>query len=343
MFTLRCKITIGGFSFTSVNDVKIKRSIHSFIDTATILLPASARLKLKDNVKMPTTSMPTAKAFKEGDLVEIWLGYNDEYPNEPEFKGFVKRVNATSPCEIECEGYSWQLRRKNVLWSSGKEKTTLRKMLEMLIDGTDIKLSDEIPDIQLEQVCEGNISGTDALDWIKKNLYLTVYFSGHILYAGLAYIPQPDKTAVEYTIGWNLVKDNQLKFRNATDAKIMVKAVYFNKRNKATEKTAGDSTGAIRTIFVQNIESEQELLQVAERKAQELRYDGYEGKVTGFLVPFALPGYRATLKDSKYTERDGTYLIESTEVKFGTSGARRISEIGVKISKNDEQNTGTTN
>lgn len=336
MFTLRCKITIGGFMFTSINDVKIKRSIHSFIDTATILLPASARLNFKENVKLSTKSVSTAKVFNEGDPVEIWLGYNNEYPEAPEFKGFIKRVNAASPCEIECEGYSWQLRRKNVLWSSGKEKTTLKKMLEMLIDGTDIKLSNEIPDIQLEQVCEGNISGTDALDWIKKNLYLTVYFSGHILYAGLAYIPQPDKTAVEYTIGWNLVKDDQLKFRKEKDVKIQVKAVYFDKRNKAEVKTAGDSSGAIRTIFVQNIESEKELLQVAERKAQELRYDGYEGKVTGFLVPFALPGYRATLKDAKYKERDGTYLIESTEVKFGTGGARRISEIGVKISKNDE-------
>ena len=137
MFTLRCKITIGKYSFTTVNDVKIKRSIHSFIDTAYILLPASARLK--NSVDLTTNSMSTAMIFSEGNPVEIRLGY-DEADMKLEFKGFVKRVNATSPCEIECEGYSWQLKRKNVLWSTGKEKNTLKKMLETLVQGTDITL-----------------------------------------------------------------------------------------------------------------------------------------------------------------------------------------------------------
>lgn len=315
----------------AVTDVKIKRSIYSFVDTATITLPTSARLKT--NTKDVPQSVSTAGSFQEGDKVEIWLGYDSDDNLHSEFSGFVKSVNAATPCVIECEGYSWQLRRKNVHWSTEDDKTKLKDLLTKLVEGTDITLSGSIPDIPVHQVCEGDISGTEALDWIKKNLYLTVYFSENELYAGLAYIEQPDKAHTKYRIGWNLIKDDQLKFKKAQDVKVQVKAVSFNNRNEAIVGQAGDSSGAIRTIHVRNITSEAELKKVAEAEAGKLRYDGYEGKITGFLEPFALPGYRVILQDPNYSEREGTYLIESTEVKFGTSGGRRICEIGKKISK----------
>ena len=341
MFTLKCKIIIGKYKMMAVTDVKIKRSIYSFVDTATITLPASARLQAKTE-DLPQ-SVVTSRTFREGDKVEIWLGYDNDDKLQREFSGFVKRVNAATPCEIECEGYSWQLRRKNVLWSTDNNKTKLKDLLAMLVEGTDITLSKSIPDMPVQQICEGNISGTEALDWIKKNLYLTVYFTESELYAGLAYIEQPDKNQTKYKIGWNLVKDDQLKFRRAEDVKVQVRAVSFTNRNEAIVGQAGDSSGAIRTIHVRNITSQAELKKVAEAEAEKLRYDGYEGKVTGFLEPFALPGYRVILQDPNYSEREGTYLLESTEVKFGTGGGRRICEIGKKISKQNEQTTVTTN
>jgi hypothetical protein len=341
MFTLKCKIIIGKYKMMAVTDVKIKRSIYSFLDTATITLPTSARLKTATQ-DVPQ-SVSTARSFQEGDKVEIWLGYDSEDKLQREFSGFVKRVNAATPCEIECEGYSWQLRRKKVLWSTENDNTKLKDLLARLVEGTDITLSKSIPDMPVQQICEGDISGTDALDWIKKNLYLTVYFSENELYAGLAYIEQPDKTHTKYRIGWNLVKDDQLKFRKAEDVKIQVRAVSFTNRNQAIVGQAGDSDGPIRTIHVRNISSQTELKKVAEAEAGKMRYDGYEGKVTGFLEPFALPGYRVILQDPNYKEREGTYLIESTEVKFGAGGGRRICEIGRKISKQNEQTAVTTN
>ncbi len=330
MFSLTCKIIIGNYKLFSVTDVKIKRSIYSFVDTATITLPASARLQT--DAANPPASVLTAATFQEGDQVEIWLGYDNNLQRE--FKGFIKRVNAATPCEIECEGYSWQLRRKNILWATEKNKTTkLKDLLATLIKGTDIKLSKSIPDMDVQQFSEGNLSGTEALDWIKKNLYLTVYFAEDELYAGLAFIEQPDSAHVKYEIGGNLVKDDQLKFRRAEDVKIQIKAVSFDNHNKPIEGKAGDSSGAIRTIYVQHINTEEKLNKIAESKLGDFRYNGYEGKITGFLEPFALPGYRVILRDDNYKDREGTYLIESTEVKFGTGGGRRTCDIGVKISK----------
>jgi hypothetical protein len=328
MFTLKCKILIGNYKLSAVTDVKIKRSIYSFVDTATITLPASARLQTKAT-DVPA-SVSTAAAFKEGDMVEIWLGYDNNLQRE--FKGFVKRVNAATPCEIECEGYSWQLRRKNILWSTEKGKTPkLKDLLGLLVKETDITLSKNIPDMDVQQISAGNLSGTEVLDWIKENLFLTVYFTESELYAGLAFIEQPNSTHVKYKIGANVVKDDQLKFRKAEDAKIRVNAISFDKKNVAVKGVGGDPNGAIRTIFLPHFQTQEQVDQTAKAKAAELRYTGVEGKVTCFLEPFALPGYKVILEDRNYGEREGTYLLESTEVRFGPGGGRRSCEIGVRI------------
>lgn len=67
---------------------------------------------------------------------------------------------------------------------------------------------------------------------------------------------------------------------------------------------------------------------------QELKrhsFDGYRGKIETFLFPYALPGMVAALDDPIYQERSGNYYIESTETTFGTGGARRSVEIGIKV------------
>ncbi|MCW3467641.1 hypothetical protein [Chitinophaga nivalis] len=361
MFKLTCQIIIGSYSFTQVNEVKIKRSIHSFVDTASIKIPATARLHTSGDLKTVSVNNAAASFMNEGDPVEIWLGYNQEL--QLEFSGFVKRVNAATPCEIECEGYSWPLRRKIILQNfKGK---TLQAMLEHATADTGIRLSENIPNIKLNQCLFENQNGTEVLDWIKKNLFLTVYFSGNVLYAGLAYVELPqiaqapkegrkpidgklpaltferEKQPVRYDMGWNVIKDDQLKFRKAADVKLQIRAVTFDKNNTPVTASFGDSKDPIRTIFVPYVSAATTLRELAAGKLNELKYDGYEGKITTFLQPFSQPGTEAKITDRQYKEREGTYLLESTEVTFGTGGARRICEVGVKISKKDEQTTGT--
>jgi len=39
----------------------------------------------------------------------------------------------------------------------------------------------------------------------------------------------------------------------------------------------------------------------------------------------------AEIEDEVYHQRDGRYYIESVETTYGTNGARRTMEIGIKI------------
>lgn len=397
MLRLTCEIRIGQHRFNEVNEVKVKRSIYSFVDTANIRIPTSAILFKAGELNTLSILRPgendmdsetkgaarrvqekTASFFNVGDHVEIWLGYNGEL--NLEFEGFVSKINYTTPCEIECEGYSWQLRNKvitkefpdleTVQTQRAKDpdnkkpaQTSVREILNYIKQGTDIELSDNIPDVPLAKMNFDGDTGPEALEKLKNAAYLTIYFNGPELYAGLAHmevgkaaVRKDDRTwtgkrfelltykdvndAAEFHIGWNLVSTDQLRFRKAVDAPLRVKVVHFTSRNEAKSEIAGVK-GDIRTFLVPNVGTPEELKKAALAKLAKLSYDGYEGKVTAFLEPFVLPGFKVSVTDENYVDRDGLYLVDSTEVTFGTGGARRICGIGVKINKKDEQATGT--
>ncbi|MGH2643545.1 MAG: hypothetical protein ACRDE2_06335, partial [Chitinophagaceae bacterium] len=324
-------ITIGTVNINSVNDVRINRSINSYIDTAKIKIPASAYLNYSSplpptmSIQKPDGRYSTAYLFNRGDMVNIQLGYNDEL--QQEFTGFINRINFTTPLEIECEGYSWLLRQITV--NKSWKKTTLKEILQFLITGTPITLSPDIPDISLNNIFFRNTTADNVLGWIKDKLLMTVFFNGSQLYAGLEYTQYAG--IGNYKLGWNVIKDDNLKYHLASDQKIKIKAISIQNNNSRIEAEVGDSTGVTHQVYFYNIRSQAQLIAEATKRLQHFKYDGYEGKITAFLQPYIGNGYEVNLVDPQYAERSGTYLIEGIEVNFGTSGARRTCEIGIKI------------
>lgn len=327
MFVLKANVNIENYKMDSIHSIHAKKSIHEYTDSCEIKIPASARLKQNGQ---PVTKVETAKMIREGNRVVVNAGYNDEM-NE-EFKGFVSRVNFTIPCSIECEGYSWQLRNKSGIVKSWKS-TTLQEVLEYIIEGTDIVLSKDIPDVPIVPMYINNQNGLQVLDWLKSKMMLTAYFiDGNILYVGLQETTQLDKS-VKYRLGWNTIKDNQLKFRHEDEVRIRVKAICKDASGRLITKEFGQPGGLMRTVVFGRIDDMSLLEEMAIKKAQEFRYSGYEGNITTFLQPYCQPGWKAELIDDQYQERQGDYIIESVETKVGMSGGRRVVEIGKQVSK----------
>lgn len=338
MYTLTPHITIqttnGTINFHSVNDVRTERSIFSFVDTALIRIPATARLQQQG--ELCAESIETAKQFHEGDKVEIKPGYDNELQSE--FKGFISRVNFTTPCEIECEGYSWQLRKKT--FAKSWKDANVKDILHELISGTDITLSKDIPTIKYEgSFVLNDEDGTQALDKLKKELFLTVYFiNGNELYVGLEQTAQTDKE-VKYKLGWNTIKDDQLKYRRAEDTRIRIRCNYKNAKGKTHHKIFGHTGGVEQVMDCGIVTDMDRLKRMVNAKAREFRYAGYEGKITTFLIPYAQHGWKVTITDDKYAERNGSYMITSVGVRFGTGGARRTVGIGKSLTvKQDDLN-----
>lgn len=320
MFVLCCEIKIGSVAFKSVHDVQIKRSIYNLAATAVIKVPVTAVLKRAGE---PPTYIETAEAVKVGDPVEIRLGYDGQMNTE--FVGYVKRLNYKIPLEIECEDEYYLTRSINCVFS--KKETTLKQCLSTILPG--IKLG-VCADLTLKNFVVNNKPGSWVLGILKKEYGLTVFFdlNGN-LYAGKAHDVQGE--TVKYLLRYNVIKDDDLKFQLASDVKMKVKAICYYKDGTKIEGELGEDGGENKTLYYYDVKDAKELKALAQEELKRYSFDGYRGKIETFLFPYALPGMIAQLEDEVYQERSGNYYIESVDVSFGMSGARRNIEIGIKV------------
>ncbi len=322
-FVLNAHITIGTFSFSAVNDIRIRKSVHSYVDVADIMIPTTSRLKKEDD---QTVSEQTAKQFNRGDKVVIKLGYNGDYKTE--FVGFVSRVHFSTPCKIECEGYSYLLKKKPIKksWKS----TSLKSLCQELVKGTDVKLSSSIPSMNITNLRVSNAPATKVLDHLKKKLKLSVYFiNGNELYVGTEEVIKSN--TIKYRIGWNVIDVSGLKYKEASDRPVKI-VLKTNKASGGRQVyTTGDPNGEVREFIVRNTDKSG-LKSIAEGYLKKLSFTGYEGKIVTFLQPFAEHGDTAALEDNRYKKRGGGYFIAGTDVRYGMSGARREVEISKKLS-----------
>ncbi|QTE37237.1 hypothetical protein J3L18_29720 [Mucilaginibacter gossypii] len=356
-FTLNSISKIGRYSFRGgINDLVIKKNVHVIIDTAVLKIPGLGQVipinsAINDALNViglgsqqvvkntPANSVETAKLFKEGDPVAFDLGYNGDLRNE--FRGFVRRVNLTTPVTIEMEGYAWQLRNQNILASW--KKTTLKEVLTRIIQGTDIVLSPDIPTITLTSFYIKNESGLKVLEYLKDKMLLTVYFDDNVLYAG---IEEGRNTAdiagnksltglaeVVYNLGYNCPVDQpDLKQRLGSDNKVRVRLKTRGKTGKHVLYEAGDPGGAIVERIIPFSDDKQYLQDQAAAYLKKLKYDGYEGTISGLLQPFCKPGWKAAIMDKRFAgARAGTYFVAGTEVRFGVNGAERKAQITYRL------------
>lgn len=339
MFILSSDITIGNFRFSGVNSVQVKRSIYSIADTAIITLPSIAKTVL--NGKVNETGIVTGKQFSDGDPVTIKLGYNGDL--QTEFKGFVKQRNLNMPLEVVCEGYSWLLRKNagQTFWKSITVKELLKAAVSKAGAAGKITVRCEV-DYELRNINTGAETAFDLINNISKytdNSLTCFFIEPDVLWCGLVYTAAANGEdileggTVSYRLGYNVVKDNYLKERFTEDDPVQVR---FSKKLANGDK--GSQTSDVfkkinrtRNKILNHIKDAVVLKQLANEKAYKTNYSGYEGYLKAFLQPFAWPGFKAYVEDSRYPERNGTYLIEGTEVLFGIHGARRIVEVGPKI------------
>ena len=324
MFALNCRIKIGDIVLNQVNDIKIDKSWRNLEDKAMIKFPRANKL--------------LTKRFKVGDPVSIELSYDGE-PKHIEFEGYIKKIMPNVPLMIECEDPVWLLRQGsvNLEWKN----TTLRSILTEIIgiankanvsrNSPSISLigNDQEEDIKLSTFRITNASVAEAVNKIKQEFGLTAYFKGHQLYVGLAYGNPGDR--VGYNTTKNVIKNN-LTFRNKDDIKIRVKAISVLEDNERLVIEFGEGNGDQRTLYFQNIEDETKLKEMAQAKLDELSYDGFEGDITTFLIPYAEPGMTGIINDPDQPEqKNGAYIIDSVTTTFGVRGARRKVELGALV------------
>ena len=322
MFVLTSEIKIGQFIFRSISEVEIIKSIEELSDTATIKMPSKFIVRQNGEEKL------VENALKVGDKVSIKLGYEEKY-EEVEFTGFVVAIGSKIPLEIKCEDAMWLLRRKNITHAFN-DKTPLKTILQKVVENTEIELSDKIPNVEVEKFIIRNANGTQVLQKLKEHLALSIYLDSEgKLYAGLEQLNNLHKEAI-YDLNYNLVENN-LEYKTAEQKRLRIKYTYMDSKNKKKSVEVGDKDGELRTFHTSIISDEKKMEEMAHAEMQKLKYDGFEGSVKSFLIPYASHGMTAAIRDKEHPNREGKYFIKKVVTSFGSNGARREISISNKL------------
>jgi hypothetical protein len=316
-------IEIGTFRPVKPSRLKYTRSVDNFSDTCTVYLPAISMLRKEGDTY---ERVSTGLQFAEGMPVRVYAGYNDA--NELRFQGFIRRINFSVPLEVECEGYAYLLRKK-ISFTKTYKNTTVRKILEDVTSGTAIRLSDAIPHIPLESAVFKRVTGLQVLEWLKEKCLLTVYFNYDELYCGALQL-DPKQTRT-FRLGWNVVKDNELKFN--TDRELADVRIEVGARKKDGTRSRGfdgKTDGEVK-VMRSAIRDENTLANLAAEQRRRLVNRGYEGSITAFLQPLVEPGMAVNIEDQRYPQRNGKYFVETVDGEFGPSGGRQKIKIGAPL------------
>jgi len=332
MFVLQSNISIGKYSFTSVHELSISKSIYIIADTAFIILPSSAHLQYNKNADAPSVSINSLAAIiQEGDAVSIQLGYNNEFKTE--FSGYVKKVHLSTPLCVECEGFSWLMRNHNSLFTFSFAQCSLKELLTLITKQyPQISLSADIQDISFGPIAVAGLTGAAVLELLRKWGFYVYFVNGNILYAGL--LPYNGDTAiVKYSLGWNTISEEELIYRDADETQIQIALTYKDEAGKTQHEVYGTSGTAVITkkYHLPFLADEATRTNFVNAYARRHCYVGYSGSINTFLQPFAQPAYAAQINDNNFPDRNGTFIIESVYTSYGSRGARRKIDIGRSI------------
>ena len=323
MFIMKCTLSINSVENNEpiIRSIKpsavtIKHSVSNLVDTAEITMPLTPYLR-QDNTD-GTLISERGIIFNPGDRVTIRMGYDDDITQR--FEGFITRISNTVPMTLYCEGYASQLR--NIIFNKSYANTTLKQLLADMCAGTDIVISPYTVDLPISNVFFKNASGLKVLEWVQKELLCRVWFDGRQLYAGASLYALP-KPSVTFRLGYNTVKDSELQ-KKSDKEHIQLSIV---------EKQPSGSTKRVKDVSKKYSTTKEIMIRPGlpegfknslVRELQQLADNqGYEGKITTFLLPYVDKSYTVVVEDRRYPYRSGRYFAESVDTSFSPSGGRQ--------------------
>ena len=297
------------FKIRRFNQVTIDSSWKSLTDTAEITIPR----KVKDFDRMNVSEW-----FREGDPIEIWLGYDGNLSLE--FQGYINKVPAGIPLVISCEDEMYQLKRSTV--SVSKENCSLKELLQAVAPGYVI-VCDESK--VMGKVRYSNMPASKILEDLTKS-GINCWFEGKELHAFGA--SKSDADPVEILLEKTAGESIKQKAIEAT----MVVISLLRKVGKKLKVEFGDKGAGKRiTRELSGITlTKTEMLNEAKQIYNEAKQPGLDGDITLFGIPRVQHGMRVKLRSVLYPEKDGLYYIDSVTKTFSEEGYRQQCKLGDK-------------
>lgn len=319
MYYFNARVTIGPYVWPALSEFEATSTWKTIGDTALVKL-SGLRSKLE---KLVTTGM----------RAKVECGYDGQYFTE--FEGYVAEILPNIPFTLRLEDEAYRFKREQVGDGRGMtwKHVTLKEVLHYLYDGP---FSGSIPEVDLSPFRIDRMSKYKALQKIKDEFGLTIYFRGQTLYAGLAYDDRQATDVVLYRLTGDQARrlrpnvvETDLTYKKADDIRLGVRAISIMENNKHLEVKVGDSDGDQVTMHFYKIKSETTLKKLATEKLNLAKFEGYRGSLTAFGIPRVEHGMAAQLRDLLYPEREMKVFVDQVKVTVSKSGGfRRQVEFG---------------
>lgn len=311
-------IQIGNYKLGLLESVEIHKSVDLLADTAIVVVPGVVY----------NQSLDIEEKVKVGDPVVIRLGYDDNLVTE--FEGYLQRIDTDdNSLAFNCEDAIY-LTRKPVK-DKQFNKTTVKEIVEYCLSQIGMKGLDCTYNITYEKFVIKNANAYDVLKKLQDDTKANIYMKGGELNIHPAYVEKGGDVYFDFAIN---IEESDLKYRSKNDRnyEITVEGITLDGKKKTV--TVGTTGGEKRTVKVFNVMSDTALKQRGLEEMKYLVYDGYEGSITGWLIPFVEPTYSAHIYDKEYEYKTGSYYVVSVTTTFDENGGVRKVELGRKLTGN---------
>jgi hypothetical protein len=318
MFNMVYDIQIGNYRLGLLQSVEIHKSVDLLAATAVVVVPGvvyNQSLDIEDKVKV-------------GDPVTIKLGYNDELITE--FEGFLRRID-TDDSRLTFNMEDGICLTRKPVRDKQFGKTTVQEIVRYCLSEIGMTKLNCTCQIAYENFVIKDANAFDVLKKLQKETDANIYMKGDELNVHPPYIQKGGD--VEYDFALN-IESSGLKYRNADDRIFEVVVEGIGLDGKKQTVVTGKKGGEKRTILVSNPASEDDLRKRGEERLKYLSYDGYEGSITGWLIPFVEPAYSARIKNKEYESKNGSYYVVSVTTTFDEKGGVRKVQLGCKLTGN---------
>lgn len=308
-------IQIGTYRLGLLQSVEINKSVDLLTGTAVVVLPGVVY----------NQSLDHEKYVKAGDKALIQLGYDGNLVTE--FAGYVQRIDTDDDSlTINCED-SMYLTRKPVQ-DKQLNNTTMKAIAEYCLTQIGLKNLDCTYDITYQKFVIKSANAFDVLKKLKEETKAQIYMIGETLHIHPPYVEKGGDVVYDFAVN---IEDSDLKYRNKDDRRFEVEVEGIGLDGKRKKVTVGVTGGEKRSVKVTNVMSDAELKKRGEAEISYLSYDGYEGSISTWLVPFVEPTWSAKIIDKDYEYKTGTYYVTAVTTTFSEAGAVRKVELGRKL------------
>lgn len=316
MLRMSWQIKIDQYRLGLLDGVKIHRSVDLLADTAEMVLPATVMNK----------SLDIESKLKRGAAVEIRLGYDDCL--EEEFTGYLQEISVNNGnITLVCEDGLFLFRKP--VPDQELKNISMENLLKQLVRDTGLLADVECSyDFRYEKFVISQETGYDVLKKVQEETKANIYMKGTTLHIHPAY--EEVFGQVKYDFAQNIEK-NGLTYKRAEERKFEVEVEGQCRDGQSVKVQVGLAGGDKRNLKIYGVTDPMVLRRRGEEELKRLVYDGYEGDLTGWLLPYCEPGYVAELRDVEYPQKDGHYYVTAVTTEFSQNGGSRKVQLGRKV------------